>query len=256
MENDKRYRSAEAFRLMPYQCPDCGHLELIWNSRDAVTPFSVLCHIEGCQGMARHVFPHESGEPEQIHFALPDEADRVFSSITPAQAVAIAEKRIASYPGEDPETYIETDPGFVGDLARQIYGDGNQPKCITRHEYELEQQAREIALPGHEPEDFARMFRIPGVGQVVALVDYNPRSNDQDAAVHFHFDPGVPGLGISELSFGFQDGEAEPATEKADKLLHTITEQRLGPILRETIARIRAAALDDDTAQEEGSDNA
>ena len=57
----------EAFMLMQYECspsdtsrfggpapkPACGHREVIWNSRDGVTPFTVDCR--GCGGYASHV---------------------------------------------------------------------------------------------------------------------------------------------------------------------------------------------------------
>ena len=33
----------EAFCLMHYRCSACHHLELIWNSRDGVTPVSMRC---------------------------------------------------------------------------------------------------------------------------------------------------------------------------------------------------------------------
>ena len=34
----------EAFALMNYKC-DCGHQEVLWNSRDGVTPFCIPCPI-------------------------------------------------------------------------------------------------------------------------------------------------------------------------------------------------------------------
>lgn len=36
------YIYAEAYCLMWYACT-CGHRELVWNSRDGVTPFGMLC---------------------------------------------------------------------------------------------------------------------------------------------------------------------------------------------------------------------
>jgi len=36
------HRHVEAFCLMHYAC-DCGHHEVIWNSRDGVTPFTAPC---------------------------------------------------------------------------------------------------------------------------------------------------------------------------------------------------------------------
>lgn len=39
----EEYRHAEAFCLMTYLCKGCGHREVIWNSRDGVTPFAATC---------------------------------------------------------------------------------------------------------------------------------------------------------------------------------------------------------------------
>ncbi|MFW9930651.1 MAG: hypothetical protein ACFFD1_14780 [Candidatus Thorarchaeota archaeon] len=52
MEN-KSYQHPEAFCLMQYACEKCYNLEVLWNSRDGVTPFTVGCTI--CHGMMRHI---------------------------------------------------------------------------------------------------------------------------------------------------------------------------------------------------------
>lgn len=36
-------RHAEAYKLMNYRCRECGHHEILWNSRDGVTPFCIPC---------------------------------------------------------------------------------------------------------------------------------------------------------------------------------------------------------------------
>jgi hypothetical protein len=38
---EKQYK--EAFCLMLYRCNLCGTIEVLWNSRDGVTPFSICC---------------------------------------------------------------------------------------------------------------------------------------------------------------------------------------------------------------------
>lgn len=46
----------EAYMLMKYQCEVCGAVEIIWNSRDGVTPFMGPVCIRGqCGGVTRHV---------------------------------------------------------------------------------------------------------------------------------------------------------------------------------------------------------
>lgn len=55
MSEKKNYKHAEAFNLMTYTCRDesCGKEEVIWNSRDGVTPMFVGCIF--CKGsLARH----------------------------------------------------------------------------------------------------------------------------------------------------------------------------------------------------------
>lgn len=41
------HQYAEAFHLMQYACVKCGHEELIWNSRNGVTPFCIRCPLCG-----------------------------------------------------------------------------------------------------------------------------------------------------------------------------------------------------------------
>lgn len=54
-ETDKpKYDHAEAFCLMLYQCNDCRKLEFLYNTRDGVTPFGIIC--KHCGGFdALHV---------------------------------------------------------------------------------------------------------------------------------------------------------------------------------------------------------
>lgn len=52
MEN-RNHEHAEAFMLMNYKCEKCGEIEIIWNSRDGITPYMVKCH--SCKGRKRHV---------------------------------------------------------------------------------------------------------------------------------------------------------------------------------------------------------
>jgi hypothetical protein len=42
MENNK-HDYIEAFCLMLYKCDKCGTIEILWNSRDGVTPFCIEC---------------------------------------------------------------------------------------------------------------------------------------------------------------------------------------------------------------------
>jgi hypothetical protein len=78
----QRHSHAEAFCLMNYICEDCGHHELIWNSRDGVTPFVARCR--ECQGAMVHkdwssdkYAPDHIPEPGQfIWIDMPDSLKR------------------------------------------------------------------------------------------------------------------------------------------------------------------------------------
>lgn len=48
------HNHGEAFHLMHYQC-NKGHLTMIWNSRDGVTPFMLACPVKDCGEDAQHV---------------------------------------------------------------------------------------------------------------------------------------------------------------------------------------------------------
>lgn len=43
MPEQSKHQHGEAFRIMTYECKKCGFKELIWNSRDGVTPFCLVC---------------------------------------------------------------------------------------------------------------------------------------------------------------------------------------------------------------------
>ena len=43
MPKKKAHQHAEAFMLMLYSCQECDHSEILWNSRDGVTPFGIQC---------------------------------------------------------------------------------------------------------------------------------------------------------------------------------------------------------------------
>lgn len=76
---------AEAFALMQYECGMCGHVEVIWNSRDGVTPFVVDCYahlggVRACTGEARHTRWYADGYSPN-HKPRPGE--RIFVDMTP-----------------------------------------------------------------------------------------------------------------------------------------------------------------------------
>ena len=45
----------EAFCLMLYRCAACKAMEVLYNSRDGVTPFSIDCRNEACNQHSDHM---------------------------------------------------------------------------------------------------------------------------------------------------------------------------------------------------------
>lgn len=67
----------EAFALMEYGCESCGKVEVVWNSRDGVTPFMIRC--QDCRGTMRHInWNKDQFAPNHI----PPIGSRVFFSCT------------------------------------------------------------------------------------------------------------------------------------------------------------------------------
>jgi hypothetical protein len=95
-----KYEHKEAFCLMQYACnlPTCRHYEVIWNSRDGVTPFSLSC--PSCDHLGRGGL----GSLTHIHFqqdvCSPDHklsfGQKFWRDGTKQEAVEIMKKRIAA----------------------------------------------------------------------------------------------------------------------------------------------------------------
>ena len=80
----------EAFRLMQYQCTHCQKIELIYNTRDGVTPFIVnsLC----CKASAEHInWAYDLYLPNYP----PPKGTRVFRNGTDDEARAIMRRRVS-----------------------------------------------------------------------------------------------------------------------------------------------------------------
>jgi len=107
-----KYNHGEAFCLMEYQCETCGYKEIIWNSRDGVTPFIIRC--PECQKKGIPIIL-KSGLMEHVNWQkdqcapdyLPDQGQRVFVDITPQIMEVLTRARVrrqwneGSYPMSD-----------------------------------------------------------------------------------------------------------------------------------------------------------
>ena len=75
----KKYTHPEAFCLMRYQCKECFSEELIWNSRNGVTPFVIECGFCKREGIKSGAMQHIDWSGDKYlpdHF--PKRGDRVF----------------------------------------------------------------------------------------------------------------------------------------------------------------------------------
>ena len=98
---DHGHTHGEAFMLMRYACQECGKNQMVWNSRDGVTPFMIGCPRTDCAGMMNHVdWRGDIYAPDYV----PDNGERFFRDGTPDEAVAIMQKRIENMRDEYPLT--------------------------------------------------------------------------------------------------------------------------------------------------------
>lgn len=69
-----KYNHAEAFCLMRYQCNKCNVVEIIWNSRDGITPMTV-----GCRKCTDGALTHTNwGADKRLPQYVPKEGQLVF----------------------------------------------------------------------------------------------------------------------------------------------------------------------------------
>ena len=84
---EEEYKYKEAFCIMTYKCKDCGAEEIIWNSRDGVTPFGINC--VACKGQMDHV---RWNEDKCVPNYYPRSGERVFIDLT-LEAFVIYQRR-------------------------------------------------------------------------------------------------------------------------------------------------------------------
>jgi hypothetical protein len=86
------YQHAEAFCLMKYRSNDGTEEELIWNSRDGVTPFAITLR---SGKRATHVdWQNDQRMPDY----QPPAGSRMFVDLTPERARELAERDADMYP--------------------------------------------------------------------------------------------------------------------------------------------------------------
>ena len=97
---NSEFKHKEAFCLMWYACvgrrrfeEGCGHKERAWNSRDGVTPFTLLC--PSCDGLLEHS-DWEKDERTPDH--KPRGGQLIFRDGTPDEAMVIMRLRLQDPP--------------------------------------------------------------------------------------------------------------------------------------------------------------
>ena len=103
----------EAHALMIYQCQSCGFPEVIWNSRDGVTPFSVGC--PKCKKTMHHIAWEQNKAQEDL---------RIFTTLPLGVAIAFA-KQVAG--GKEDKL----SPDEITEIAKSMYKDGISPMVIS-----------------------------------------------------------------------------------------------------------------------------
>jgi len=74
---EKKYNHVEAYCLMTYSCCKCGFTEILWNSRDGVTPFMIGC--PKCNGLMKHI---SFKDDERNETYIPEKGQRIFVDLT------------------------------------------------------------------------------------------------------------------------------------------------------------------------------
>lgn len=90
----------EAFCLMTYSCEACWHREVLWNSRDGVTPFGLAC--VSCKSLKTYHVGRDKFAP--LH--IPPPGQRIFVDMTEEAARFYARKQ-------------SSDPVWLADFLRR-----------------------------------------------------------------------------------------------------------------------------------------
>lgn len=120
--------------LMRYRCvgsrrdDGCGQGEMVWNSRDGVTPFIISCRF--CGSEAKHI---QWQQDVYLPNYEPPVGSRVFVDLDPEKALELAWQRVEQY-WDHPEYPMRgrysSKEEIAQILAKEYYDDGGQPHLI------------------------------------------------------------------------------------------------------------------------------
>jgi hypothetical protein len=130
----------EAYCLMTYASEDGSEREVLWNSRDGVTPFVIYSPSTGTEMM--HVqWQFDRFAPEHV----PAVGDRIFVDLTEARARVLAARRVEIWEQTDPERLqarFESREAAIQSVFEGIYAPGTPDILIVTAGY-LEHLIRE-----------------------------------------------------------------------------------------------------------------
>lgn len=126
------FKHREAFCLMQYQDEETGEVEVIWNSRDGVTPF-------GLTSRRGNPSTHVNWDKDACcPMFIPNVGDRVFVDMTLKQATEFRtrfveehwDKEFCGVKMKDSGHWDTKDEAII-DLAASDFADGHSPICVV-----------------------------------------------------------------------------------------------------------------------------
>lgn len=134
---NNKYNHAEAYCLMTYKCEKCGCEETLWNSRDGVTPYIVMCRNEDYDGHMLHIaFNNDERMPSHYR---PENGVRIFIDLTPEKHYEYELKKAKRYmkmaeEGDKICKQTLKDYGSVEELAKSTPMEEGTPDVIVMGE--------------------------------------------------------------------------------------------------------------------------
>lgn len=128
----------EAFMLMQYQCLKCSAIEIIWNSRDGVTPFSgPSCRSEGfrpdenCGEETRHInWDRDVYAPDY----KPQVGERIWRDGTLDMMRDIKRRMVERSPEYlTDDMLVDGVDAFIEKIAISEHGEGGWPALVDAH---------------------------------------------------------------------------------------------------------------------------
>ena len=137
-----KYNHAEAFCQMTYECEKCKTKERLWNSRDGVTPFIIMCRNGDCDGHVLHIDFHT--DERRPHHYRPENGSRVFIDLTPEKHYEYELKKAKRFMemadrGDKICKKVLKDYDSIEELARSTKMEKGAPDVIVMGEYFTEE---------------------------------------------------------------------------------------------------------------------